>query len=109
VWPQADCLELERALGARLDGFERAASGLVRLENAIVGDFGCDDLVRAASLGAQDVGASLATLPQSSSCALSALPGHGRADGTLAGSVGLCAAALLTRQVLRARRARHRD
>jgi hypothetical protein len=104
-WPEADCIELERATDALRLGFKRAARGLMQLENVIAGGLACEALVRAAMEQTQD-GASRPSLqPAPPSCALTPAPAGGY-RGAVVICFGLSAAAWVGRRPSRARRAR---
>jgi hypothetical protein len=88
MWNASDCRAAARALRERVGGFERATSGLLRLQNVLddapQDDASCDQLVRAAS-DTETEPENDARSPSgvaSSSCALSAVraPGRGRAS-----------------------------
>jgi hypothetical protein len=103
-WPETHCIELERAASALRFGFERAARGLMQLENVIAGGLHCADLVRVASEPVQDGAIRPPLPPAPASCALTAAPPRGYL-GALAGCLAPCAAAWLRRRVRRPRRA----
>jgi hypothetical protein len=104
-WSADDCQAAALALRERVDGFERATSGLLRLENVLEGDRTCDDL----ALDSSDPQAMGSRRPQpsaggSSGCALSADRGYRRAVSSRALLAIACAASWWGRRVRGRRR-----